>query len=106
MALSHWLRALRRTRTPSPARPPLPARRPMVERLEARDNPSGGLLDPTFGSGGIVNLPNTTNLAATAVAVQPDGKVVIAGSVNNVSGRNNGPYTITVQRLNRDGSLD
>src|SRR5262245_4760375 len=42
MAVAHWLRALRRTRTPSPSRPPRPARRPMVERREARDNPSGG----------------------------------------------------------------
>jgi len=36
----------------------------MLEVLEARDCPSAGLLDPTFGSGGIVNLPSTTDLAA------------------------------------------
>jgi uncharacterized delta-60 repeat protein len=65
--------------------------------LEDRLTPSGGLLDPTFGSGGIVNLPSTTDAFASAVVVQPDGKVVIAGS---------GSKGMSVQRLNRDGSLD
>ena len=75
----------------------------MLEVLEARDCPSaGGLLDPTFGSGGIVNLPHTTDSGASAVAVQPDGKTVIAGLIS----RSPGADSITVQRLNRDGSLD
>jgi uncharacterized delta-60 repeat protein len=74
----------------------------VLEPLEGRDCPSGGLLDPTFGSGGIVNLPNATDNGATAVAVQPDGKVVVAGYVT----RNTGSSSISVQRLNRDGSLD
>jgi hypothetical protein len=47
--------------------------------LEDRLTPSGGLLDPTFGSGGIVNLPPATAATPRAVAVQPDGEIVIAG---------------------------
>jgi uncharacterized delta-60 repeat protein len=107
MRLTRWLRALAARLTSKPTRPTLPRRpafRPRVEALEDRLTPSGGLLDPTFGTGGIVNLPSTTDYAATAVAVQPDGKVVVAGQIN----RTNSPLNeaITVQRLNRDGSLD
>jgi uncharacterized delta-60 repeat protein len=76
-----------------------------MEALEDRLCPAGGLLDPTFGSGGIVNLPHTTDFYAHAVAVQPDGKVVIAGlTVTNL--HNTQADNISVQRLNRDGSLD
>jgi uncharacterized delta-60 repeat protein len=74
----------------------------MLEVLEARDCPTAGLLDPTFGSGGIVNLPTTTDSTARDVVVQPDGKVVIAG----VSNTANGNDIISVQRLNTNGTLD
>jgi uncharacterized delta-60 repeat protein len=75
----------------------------MLEVLEARDCPSsGGMLDPTFGSGGIVNLPTTTDLSARSVAVQPDGKVLIAGDSTMRNGSNVG----SVQRLNPNGTLD
>jgi uncharacterized delta-60 repeat protein len=53
-----------------------------------------GTLDPTFGSGGIVQAPAGT---AIAVALQPDGKIVAAGTVSN---------EISVARYNADGSLD
>jgi uncharacterized delta-60 repeat protein len=76
--------------------------RPHVEGLENRLTPSGGLLDPTFGSGGTVALPSTTDNGANAVAVQSDGKVVVAGQVTIRTGSSN----IIVQRLNPDGSLD
>jgi uncharacterized delta-60 repeat protein len=47
-----------------------------VLRLTAR-----GHLDPAFGTGGIVSLPRQGLLAlATAVAVQADGRVVLAGA--------------------------
>jgi uncharacterized delta-60 repeat protein len=74
----------------------------MLEVLEARDCPSAGLLDPTFGSGGIVNLPTTTDSTARGIAVQPDEKVVIAG----VSTTAKGAESISVQRLNPNGTLD
>src|SRR6185295_7073108 len=46
-----------------------------------------GDLDPTFGNGGIVitNIPNVNNgngptlYAAYAMAIQPDGKIVVVG---------------------------
>jgi uncharacterized delta-60 repeat protein len=106
MRVSTWLRPLaarlNRVRQRRPR--PRPTFRPRVEGLEDRLTPSGGLLDPTFGSGGTVNLPSTTDYGASAIVVQPDGKVVVAGQIT----RTNSPTaeSITVQRLNRDGSLD
>ena len=52
-------------------------------------------LDPTFGN------PNVNDVVK-ALAVQPDGKIVIGGQFTSVGGqsRNN------VARLNSDGSLD
>jgi uncharacterized delta-60 repeat protein len=60
-----------------------------VTRYEAN-----GVLDPTFGSGGIVQAPAGT---ARAVAVQPDGKIVAAGTDFS---------HIRVVRYDADGSLD
>jgi uncharacterized delta-60 repeat protein len=63
-----------------------------------------GDLDPSFGTGGKV----TTSFAvdhddqANAVAVQPGGKVVVAGVVNN--GGSNTDFAVA--RYNADGSLD
>jgi uncharacterized delta-60 repeat protein len=92
-----WFRTSRRSTQTRRA-----AVRPRLEALEDRTTPSGGLLDPTFGSGGIVNLPTATDGTARAVAVQPDGKVVIAG----VSSTPNRSEVISVQRLNPNGTLD
>jgi uncharacterized delta-60 repeat protein len=59
----------------------------------ARYQPSGSL-DPTFGSGGVVQSPAGV---ARAVALQPDGKIVAAGTT----------FTqVRVARYNADGSLD
>jgi uncharacterized delta-60 repeat protein len=67
----------------------------------ARYNPNG-TLDPTFGKSGIV----TTDFAggpdgAVALAVQADGKLVIAGAANQELNIDFG-----LARYNRDGSLD
>ena len=59
----------------------------------ARYEPDG-TLDPTFGSAGIVQSPAGT---ASAVALQPDGKIVAAGTASS---------QIRVVRYNTDGSLD
>src|SRR4051794_15856657 len=93
-------RLFRKSRRKAPTRPV--RFRPSLETLEDRYCPAGGLLDPTFGTGGLVNLPSTTDNGARAVAVQPDGKVVIAGEVLSKSSYE----IISVQWLNRDGSLD
>jgi uncharacterized delta-60 repeat protein len=57
-----------------------------------------GSLDPTFGKNGIVA---TTIRSVSAVAIQGDGKIVLAGS--EVS---NSQLFDTLVRLNTDGSLD
>lgn len=61
-----------------------------------------GALDPTFGSGGIVQLAPFTHTVGLAVAVQPDGKIVAAGRGFNTTG----PNAIAVWRLTESGSLD
>jgi uncharacterized delta-60 repeat protein len=44
----------------------------------------GGVLDDTFGSGGkkTINFPGTTFAGASAVALQADGKIVLAGGAS------------------------
>jgi uncharacterized delta-60 repeat protein len=64
---------------------------------------SDGSVDSGFGSGGVA----TTDFAsaddrARYVAVQPDGKILVAGSVHNSAGKS----ALAVARLNADGSLD
>ncbi len=63
-------------------------------KILARVNPDGSF-DPTFNFGGI------SDSAITKIVVQPDGKILLAGSftLNNSSG-----YGII--RLNSDGSVD
>lgn len=61
-----------------------------------------GSLDTTFDSDGIVI---TTVLGANAlgrsVAIQEDGKIILAGYIDTITG-----YDFAVVRLNTDGSLD
>jgi uncharacterized delta-60 repeat protein len=66
---------------------------------------SPGDLDPTFGAAGIVTtdfFENTDN--ATAVAVQPDGKIVVAGWAQ--SGADVTTADFAVSRYLPDGTLD
>lgn len=63
-----------------------------------------GTLDTSFnGSGIIINSFSTSNDAATAVAIQPDGKIVVGGSMTNV-GTTGGDFMLL--RYNSDGTLD
>ena len=64
----------------------------VVARLRAT-----GALDPDFGSGGRVTLPGGGSLSA--VLVQPDRNIVVAGNAS-------GSAMMTVTRLTPDGSLD
>jgi uncharacterized delta-60 repeat protein len=76
----------------------------MVWRLKA-DGGSGApndALDPTFGTGGAVELNTFTFTVGSAVAVQPDGKIVVAGRGFNTTG----PNTVVVWRLTTGGPLD
>ncbi len=100
MSLIKCLRSLfaSRTSTQPQTRRPL-----MLEPLEARENPStGGLLDPTFGSGGVVTNSYSAGIdLARDLLVQPDGKLVIAGNTQGKTGTD-----FLVSRYNVDGTLD
>jgi uncharacterized delta-60 repeat protein len=60
-----------------------------------------GLPDSTFGAGGTVLYDTGSNEYANALALQPDGKIVVAG--NLCDGMTN---EVLVLRLNSNGSLD
>jgi uncharacterized delta-60 repeat protein len=62
-----------------------------------------GDLDPSFGSAGkVVTDFGGTYGGASAVAVQPDGKIVVAGNTGNLYEAR----SFAVARYNPDGSLD
>jgi uncharacterized delta-60 repeat protein len=69
----------------------------MFERLESRQMMSAGDLDPTFGVGGKFIAPDTIGFPVADMAVQPDGKMVLVGSLN-------GNFAVT--RLNANGTID
>lgn len=58
-----------------------------------------GDLDPSFGTGGkaLIDVPSAGTRWTQAMAIQPDGKLVVAGRAND---------DFLVARLNSDGSLD
>jgi uncharacterized delta-60 repeat protein len=70
--------------------------------LSTRLKPDGSL-DPTYGTGGVATIPIGVGAGANAIAIQRDGRILLAGT-----GRD--PVTATlalaVVRLNTDGSLD
>ncbi len=70
-----------------------------LEALEDRTLLAAGALDPTFGSGGrvITEFIGPVESEGQAVALQPDGKVVLAGKASN---------RVVVARYQADGSLD
>jgi uncharacterized delta-60 repeat protein len=68
----------------------------LVERLDLSGN-----LDQSFGTGGVVT--GSVSGSASAVLVQPDGKIVAGGEYFNSSLR---PAGWALERLNSDGSLD
>lgn len=70
--------------------------------LVARYN-ANGTRDLSFGGTGRVKFPVMTREdLARAVAIQPDGKIVVAGSAQTTSGQD----VFALARLNTDGTLD
>jgi uncharacterized delta-60 repeat protein len=61
---------------------------------------SDGTLDTTFGTGGLVTTAIGGSSAANAVAVRPDGKILVAGWGYGGAGQ------FVLLRYNQDGSLD
>jgi len=60
-----------------------------------------GVVDTSFGGGVVRQAVDVGEDYANAVAVQPDGKVIVAGSSATADGT-----VISLVRLNRDGGLD
>src|SRR5438034_10377539 len=69
--------------------------------LPAGGGANPGDLDPTFGIGGKVTTGIGTDDYGYAVAIQADGKLVVAGETNN--GIN---YDVALVRYNANGTLD
>src|SRR6185436_13584383 len=66
---------------------------------------TGGVPDPTFGAGGVLNVPvGTAGSAAEAVAIQPDGKIVVAGEA--LDGTGPGVGSFAVLRFSAGGIFD
>ena len=63
---------------------------------------SNGSLDTSFGTGGYVSVSNPA--LAVALALQADGKIVVAGG--GLGPDANDPYIGSVGRFNPDGSVD
>jgi uncharacterized delta-60 repeat protein len=62
-----------------------------------------GSLDQSFGSGGKVTTAFSGGGVAYGIALQPDGKLVVAGAALNGG---TGAYDFAVVRYNPDGTLD
>jgi uncharacterized delta-60 repeat protein len=62
---------------------------------------SNGTLDTNFGTGGKVITDFGVSADAMSVAVQPDGKIVVAGYINL-----DGGYNFELVRYNSNGTLD
>ncbi len=71
-----------------------------LEFAAIRLDPNGSP-DPTFGSGGVVTVPIGQAAIATAVVVEPSGRIVLGGST-----RTSGVLHFAAATLNTDGSLD
>ncbi|MDQ4121300.1 MAG: winged helix-turn-helix domain-containing protein [Acidobacteriota bacterium] len=70
---------------------------------------SDGALDPSFDANGIVMLAIGENSSANSIVVQPDGKIVVAGSarfVTTVKDQQLSHNDFVLARFNADGSLD
>jgi uncharacterized delta-60 repeat protein len=82
----------------------------ILDFLLARYNADGSL-DESFGVGGLVttDIGNFTQEEARAVAMQPDGKIIVAGNIRDsrvVGGTLSDKFFFTLVRYNTDGSLD
>jgi uncharacterized delta-60 repeat protein len=76
-----------------------------VEKIAVVRYTPDGQLDATFNGTGIVQTSaptGATDAFASSVAIQPDGKIVVAGSATGPDNLD----VLTLVRLNSDGSLD
>ncbi|HUR97813.1 MAG TPA: FG-GAP-like repeat-containing protein, partial [Pyrinomonadaceae bacterium] len=65
---------------------------------------TNGSIDPTFGSAGVVTYsPTPYEESVEAMALQTDGKIVVAGNNNSFA---DGVFRFIVVRFNPDGAVD
>jgi uncharacterized delta-60 repeat protein len=76
-------------------------------RYTARFLPNG-TVDTTFGTGGVVtdHTPSFLSNTSGALAIQPDGKILVGGSLWRDAVNNNPFWDSELIRLNADGSTD
>ena len=76
----------------------------MVWRLKANGGSGApnGALDPTFNGTGFVELNSATYSYGTAVAIEPNGKIVVTANALKPPG----PYQVAVWRLLENGTPD
>jgi uncharacterized delta-60 repeat protein len=81
------------------------ATRPVATDFALARYNSDGSLDPTFGIGGETSVPFSDSAAeqANALALAPDGKIIVAGSAFKTFAT---PPDFAVRRYNSDGSID
>ncbi|HEX8118312.1 MAG TPA: delta-60 repeat domain-containing protein, partial [Pyrinomonadaceae bacterium] len=65
-----------------------------------------GTPDKTFGTDGLTTVDFSESDGAAGVVVQPDGRVVMAGSAWSITGNTGQPFGCAVARLNANGSPD
>lgn len=75
-----------------------------IDLAIARYNPDGSL-DTSFGNGGkVITAVSAIDDAAHAVTIQPDGKIVVAGSASLFRGTSTTDFLLV--RYNTNGTLD
>ena len=81
------------------------ATRPVATDVAVARYNSDGSLDSAFGTGGetAIPFPNSATEQGNAVAVLPDGKIIVAGTAFKTF---NTPPDFALVRYNADGSLD
>ena len=80
---------------------------PFEDMGVARYN-SDGTLDRSFGNGGevLIDLGSDTDGMAAGLAIQPNGKIVVAGTASGFDEDDNFFEEIALARLNANGRLD
>lgn len=93
----------------TPARVPTETNSNAVRRIELIRVTSAGVLDTTFGSGGVAEAgptPPERLESASEVFALPDGRLLLGSVVSAGTGPGLVPTEAAVQRFNNDGALD
>src|SRR5947209_17376975 len=82
---------------------------PSVAASDAAQTYPAGALDPTFGAAGksLITFGSLSSNSVKALALQPDGKLIIGGTTNaGAVANDSGVGDFALLRLNADGSID